>query len=107
MSQPVTGRFRNQRVSPRQIQFLEALWSAKLRRARKRLRPETSQAARLRHISEAVGREVSSPAALTWQEANRVIQRLLEEIGPPRGKLSASGEADARVAEELPEGRPE
>ena len=106
MSQPPTGRFRNRRASLRQIQFLESLWSTKLRRSCRRLRPKSSQAARLRHISETVGREVSSSEALTWQEANRVIQRLLEEIGPRRN-LSASSEAEVTVAEELAEGRAE
>jgi len=109
MSQPATPRLRNQRISPRQIQIVHSLWIAKLRRARKRPRPETSRAARLRHITEIVGREVKTAKELSWQEANRVIHRLLEEIGPqrPLPAPEVPGEADGTVVGELPEWRPE
>ncbi|MCZ6492390.1 MAG: DUF1018 domain-containing protein [Acidobacteria bacterium] len=82
MSQAATGRFRKQRISLRQIQILQTLWSAKLRRTGKRLRLEISRTVQLRQISEIVGHEVDTCKALNWQEANQVIHRLLEELGP-------------------------
>ena len=73
MSQAAIGRFRSQRISLRQIQILQTLWSAKLRHAGKRLRLGISRAAQLRQISEIVGHEVETCKALNWQEANQVI----------------------------------
>ncbi len=93
MSQAAIGRFRSQRISLRQIQILQTLWSAKLRHAGKRLRLGISRAAQLRQISEIVGHEVETCKALNWQEANQVIHRLLEELGPKK-PLSAGVDAD-------------
>ena len=69
MSQAASGRFRNQRISLRQIQILQTLWSAKLRRAGKRPRPEVSRTVQLRQISKIVGHEVDTCKALNWQDA--------------------------------------
>lgn len=70
---------RNRWISPRQVKILQTLWSAKLRRAGQRLRPERSREERLRQIGEIVGHAVASSRELSWREANRVIHRLLEE----------------------------
>jgi hypothetical protein len=64
--------------------MLESLWSARLRRAGRRLRPELSQNERLRHIGETIGREVESDRDLSWREANRVLRRLLDEVRSSR-----------------------
>ncbi len=93
MSQANTGRFRKQRISLRQIQILQTLWSAKLRRTGKRLRAEISRTVQLRQISEIVGHEVDTCKALNWQEANQVIHRLLKELGPQK-PLSAGVDAE-------------
>ena len=90
---------RNRWISPRQIQILQTLWSAKLRRAGRRLGPETSREERLRLIAEIVGHAVASSKELSWREANRVIHRLLEEIRSaelsPAAIVAAGPEAGA------------
>jgi hypothetical protein len=91
---------RNRWVSPRQVQLLEALWSARLRRAGRRLRPERSFKECLQHFAEVVGRPVESCRDLSWREANRVIHRLLEEV-------RTSGSPPSRAAAKTPRtGRP-
>lgn len=84
MTRPSIRSLSNGRISPRQVRILQTLWSSKLRRARQRLRPDRSREARLGLISEIVGREVKTSKELSWREANRVIRRLLEEVGPQR-----------------------
>ena len=96
---------RNRWSSPRQVQLLDALWSARLRRAGRRPRPERSREERLRHFAEIVGHAVGSCRELSWREANRVIHRLLEEVrssGPtPSSAATAKSEpASARRARE-------
>lgn len=83
------NRGRNRWISPRQLKILHTLWSARVRRAGKRPRPERSREERLSHIAEIVGHTVASSRELSWREANRVIHRMLEE---------------ARVRERLPGG---
>jgi hypothetical protein len=56
------------------------LWNSRLRRAKRRLRPERSRKECLRHLAEIVGHEVGTSRELSWREANRVIRRLLEEV---------------------------
>ena len=83
---------RNRWISPRQVQLLHALWSARLRRANRKLLPERSRLERLRHFAEIVGHEVATSRELSWREANRVIHRLLEEVripGPPPSRAAA------------------
>ena len=92
---------RIRRISPGQVQILQTLWSAQLRRAGKRPRPERSREARLRRIAEIVGREVQSSKDLTWREANRVIHRWLEEARTP--DASAGTEPGAAAGESVPE----
>ena len=79
MIAPFSNGWRNRWISPRQVKILHTLWSAKLRRAGQRLRPERSREERLRRIGEIVGHAVASSRELSWREANRVIHRLLEE----------------------------
>jgi hypothetical protein len=91
---------RNRWVSPRQVQLLEALWSSRLRRTNRKLRPERSRQERLRHFAEIVGHEVTTSRELSWREANRVIHRLLEEV-------RTSGSPPSRAAAKTPRtGRP-
>ena len=96
MNKPSSKPLRTQRISPGQIRILQTLWSARLRREGKRLGAESSRQARLQRISAIVGRPVHSSKELNWREANRVIERLLQELDGRR----ASGEA-------APEGSPE
>jgi hypothetical protein len=91
---------RNRWVSPRQVELLHALWSSRLRRANRKLRPERSRQERLRHFAEIVGHEVATSRELSWREANRVIRRLLEDVRAP-------GSSPARAAAKTPRtGRP-
>ena len=94
---------RNRHVSPGQVRMLQTLWSTRLRRAGRRLRPERSRAERLEHIAEIVGHAVTSSKDLSWREANRVIHRLLEEVRAeglsPSGGLPAAPEAEGSPAE--------
>jgi len=87
---------RNRWISPRQVQLLDALWSARLRRAGRRPRPERSREERLRHFAEIVGRAIGSCRELSWREANRVLRRLLEEVrtSSPAPSLLAGKEPD-------------
>ncbi|MGH9786096.1 MAG: hypothetical protein ACRD88_18150 [Terriglobia bacterium] len=83
---------RNRWISPRQVQLLHALWSARLRRANRRVRPERSRQERLRHFAEIVGHEVTTSRELSWREANRILHRLLEEVrahGSPPARAAA------------------
>ena len=89
MNEPSSKPFRTQRITPGQIRILQTLWSARLRREGKRLRAESSRQARLQRISAIVGRPVHSSKELNWREANRVIEKLLQELDGRR----ASGEA--------------
>ena len=94
---------RNRHVSPGQVRMLQTLWSTRLRRAGRRLRPERSRAERLEHIAEIVGHAVTSSKDLSWREANRVIHRLLEEVRAeglsPSGRLPAAPEGEGSPAE--------
>lgn len=91
---------RNRWVSPRQVELLHTLWSSRLRRANRKLRPERSRQERLRHFAEIVGHEVTTSRELSWREANRVIHRLLEEV-------RVNGSSPARAAAKTPRtGRP-
>ena len=87
---------RNRWISPRQVQLLDALWSARLRRAGRRPRPERSREERLRHFAEIVGHAIGSCRELSWREANRVLRRLLEEVrtSSPAPSLLAGKEPD-------------
>ena len=96
---------RNRWISPRQVQLLHTLWSTRLRRANRKLRPERSRQERLRHFAEIVGHAVTTSRELNWREANRVIHRLLEEVripDPPSraaaGTSTAAFEPKARAA---------
>jgi hypothetical protein len=71
---------RNRRISPRQVEMLESLWNARLRREARRPRPERSREERFLHIAETVGRSVENAGDLSWREANRVLRRLLDEL---------------------------
>ena len=104
---------RNRWISPRQVKILHTLWSARLRRAGQRPRPERSREERLQHIAAIVGHAVASSRELSWREANRVIHRLLEETrtenrlpsgapaGGPEGEIG-----EGRVLSEPPDAAP-
>ena len=94
---------RNRWISPRQVKILHTLWSARLRRAGQRPRPERSREQRLQHITEIVGHAVASSRELSWREANRVIHRLLEETRAEN--RSPSGAPAGRPEGEIGEGR--
>lgn len=93
---------RNRWISPRQVQILHALWSARLRRAGRRPRPERSREERLRHFAEIVGHAIGSCRELSWREANRVIHQLLEEVrsSGPTPSSSAAEELEPAAASE-------
>lgn len=97
---------RIRRISPGQVRILQTLWGAKLRRAGKHPRPERSRETRLRGIAEIVGREVRSSKDLTWREANRVIQRWLEEARGPGAlggmEVGAAGRGTAPTPADRP-----
>jgi len=99
MIAPFSNAWRNRWISPRQVKILHTLWSAKLRRAGRRPRPERSREERLRQIAEIVGHAVASSRELNWREANRVIHRLLEEARveslSPSGGAALGAEAEA------------
>jgi len=81
---------RNRRISPRQVEMLESLWNARLRREARRPRPERSREERFLHIAETVGRSVESAGELSWREANRVLRRLLDELRSELGSELSS-----------------
>ena len=99
MIAPFNNAWRNRWISPRQVKILHTLWSAKLRRAGRRPRPERAREERLGHIAEIVGHAVASSRELNWREANRVIHRLLEEVRveslSPSGGAAPGAEAEA------------
>ncbi|MBI1956509.1 MAG: DUF1018 domain-containing protein [Acidobacteria bacterium] len=84
MNEPSSIPLRTQRITPGQIRILQTLWSARLWREGKRLGAESSRQARLQRLSAIVGRPVHSAKELNWREANRVIERLLQELGGKR-----------------------
>ena len=90
---------RNRWISPRQVKILHTLWSARLRRAGQRPRPERSREQRLQHIAEIVGHAVASSRELSWREANRVIHRLLEETRAENRSPSSTPAAGPEVGE--------
>ncbi|MBI3894947.1 MAG: DUF1018 domain-containing protein [Acidobacteria bacterium] len=103
MNQPSNKPFRTERITSGQIRILKTLWIAHLRYEGKRLRAETSRQARLQRISEIVGRPVQSSKELKWREANRVIERLLQELGVQHAAEKEVPFAEARSAEGVPE----
>ena len=103
MIAPFSNAWRNRWISPRQVKILHTLWSAKLRRAGRRPRPERARDERLQHISEIVGHEVASSRELNWREANRVIHRLLEEARS--ASISPGGGAPTGAVVETDDGR--
>ena len=110
MHEPSSKPLGTQRITPGQIRILQTLWSARLRREGKRLGAENSRQARLQRFSAIVGRPVHSSKELNWREANRVIERLLWELGGKRNIYcvsQAAGEEAPLAAGEAAEGSPE
>ena len=110
MHEPSSKPLGTQRITPGQIRILQTLWSARLRREGKRLGAENSRQARLQRFSAIVGRPVHSSKELNWREANRVIERLLWELGGKRNIYCvsrAAGEEAPLAAGEAAEGSPE
>lgn len=94
---------RNRWISPRQVKILHTLWSARLRRAGQRPRPERAREQRLQLFAEIVGHAVASSRELSWREANRVIHRLLEEAR--RQNQAPSGAPGAEPEDKIAEDR--
>lgn len=110
MNKPSSKPLRTERITPGQIRILQTLWSARLRREGKRLGAESSRQARLQCISAIVGHPVHSSKELNWREANRVIEKLLQELGGKRNIYCvshAAGEEAPFAAVEAAEGSPE